>query len=342
MLVLVIAHEYGHFKVAKLMKMTVEEFAFGFPPRIKSIIRKGTKFSFNALPFGGYVKIKGEDGDNTDPGSFGSKSYFAQVAVLVAGVFMNILVAWVLFWGALSFGVPQAATDEHIQNNQSVVIVTDIETGSVAQKAGFIPGDIITKISYENKNLEINDPNTVISAVRDGKLMTFQVLRNKELVNISLTPEKVDGINKIGAGLQAAQTGKMSIGKAFIESAKATAFYTKETFKGFIELFKKIFTGVSVKDQVSGPIGIVNQVGKASGFGFAYLLSFAGLLSINLAVLNLIPFPGLDGGRILFVLIEAITRKKITQQKLAIVNIIGVALLIILMVLVTVKDISHF
>lgn len=338
LLALVLVHEYGHFQVAKWLKMTVEEFAFGFPPRIKSFFHKGTKFSFNLLPIGGYVKIKGEDGDNIEPGSFSSKPYWAQIAVLVAGVVMNILIAWVLFFGALSIGLPQA-TDN---TDTAKVLVTDITKGGVADKSGFMPGDIIKHISYENKYLNITDPNTVISAVRDGKELDFTILRSNEELNIKLIPEKVEGINKIGVGLQAVETGKLSIGKAFIESAKATTYYTTETFKGFVGLFKKIFTGISVSDQVSGPVGIVKQVGQAGKFGFAYLLSFAGLLSINLAILNLIPFPGLDGGRILFVLIEAITRKKVSQKSLGILNVIGIVTLLALMVLITIKDIVHF
>lgn len=338
LLALVLVHEYGHFQSAKWFKMIIEEFAFGFPPRLKSIIHKGTKFSFNLLPIGGYVKIKGEDGETTGPGTFGSKSYFAQIVVLSAGVIMNILAAWLLFWGALSFGLPQATAN----NELGQVLVTDVSAGSVAEKASIMPGDIIKHISYENKDLDINDPNTVISAVRDGKELDFTVLRNDKELHINLTPENIEGINKIGIGLQSVQTGKVPVGKAFIQSAKVTAIYTTETFKGFIGLFKKLFTGVSVSDQVSGPIGIVKQVGSASHFGFAYLLSFAGLLSINLAILNLIPFPGLDGGRILFVLIEAVTRKKISQQKLGIVNVVGIIVLLALMVLITVKDIVHF
>lgn len=345
LLVLVIAHEYGHFKVAKLMKMTVEEFAFGFPPRLKSFIRKGTKFSFNLIPFGGYVKIKGEDGlpDNPDgtytSGSFGSKSYLAQIAVLFAGVFMNFILAWFLFFGALSFGLPQSASQEKIDSGKSVVMVTSIQKGSPAEISGLMPGDIIKQVNYDNKQIQIFDPNTVISAVRDGKPMQLQIIRSGEDFNLNIKPEKKDGINKIGAELQAAQFDRLPFGKAFVQSFKTTVFYTQETFKGFAELFSKMFSGETVKDQVSGPVGIVKQVGSAKDFGFAYLLSFSALLSINLAVLNLIPFPGLDGGRILFVLIEAITFKKINQRKLGFLNIVGVVVLLGLMVLITIKDI---
>lgn len=345
LLVLVIVHEYGHFKVAKLMKMTVEEFAFGFPPRIKSFIRKGTKFSFNLIPFGGYVKIKGEDGLPDSPdgtyaeGSFGSKSYLAQIAVLFAGVFMNFLLAWFLFFGSLSLGLPQIASQEVIDNEESVVIVGNVLDKSPAQIAGLLPGDIIRQINYDNKEIKIFDSATAISAIRDGKPMEFKVVRSGNDFNLSLNPEKVDGINMIGAELQTAHFENLSLGQTFVQSFNTTVFYTQETAKGFAVLFKRIFSGEGVKDQLSGPVGIVKQVGTVSDFGFAHILYFSALLSINLAILNLVPFPGLDGGRILFVLIEAITFKKVSQKKLGILNVFGFIILLGLMILITVKDI---
>lgn len=338
LLVLVVVHEYGHFQFAKWFKMQVDEFAFGFPPKIISFFHKNTKFSFNLLPLGGYVKIKGEDGDDMTDGSFASKPYYAQIAVLIAGIVMNILIAWVLFFGAMSLGMPQQASDA--ENAQ--VLVTNVISGQAGQAGGILAGDIIKQINYDGKELIITDPQTVISAVHDGKPLKFTVNRQGTDVVLDVVPEKIDGINKIGVELQPVQTNKLSFGRAIVASAKATIYYTHETFKGFINLFAKMFTGNSVSDQVSGPVGIVKQVGQASSFGLAYLLSFAAILSINLAILNLVPFPGLDGGRILFVLIEAVTRKKVSQKVLGYINGIGILALLALMVLITIKDIVHF
>lgn len=338
LLVLVVVHEYGHFQTAKWFGMLVDEFAFGFPPRLASFMHRKTKFSFNLLPLGGYVKIKGEDGDDTSEGSFASKPKYAQIIVLIAGIVMNILIAWVLFFGAMSLGMPQQSTST--ENAQ--VMVTNVIDGGAGVKGGLMVGDTVTRVQYENKDLKINDPQTVISAVRDGKPLTVTVLRGGAENILNIVPEKVDGINKIGVEMQSVQTNKLSFGKAIIASAKATYYYTIETFKGFIHLFGKLFTGVSVASEVSGPVGIVKQVGQASTFGLAYLLSFAGILSINLAILNLVPFPGLDGGRILFVLIESVTRKKVSQKVMGYINGIGILLLLLLMVVITIKDIVHF
>ena len=339
LLVLVVVHEYGHFQTAIWFKMKVEEFAFGFPPRLFSKIRKGVKYSFNLLPLGGYVKIKGEDGEDLSEGSFASKSYIAQITVLIAGILMNVLIAWVLFFGALSVGLPQATND----TDNSKVLVTNVVSGQPAEQAGLLRGDVIEKISYENRDLTITDPATVTSAVHDGKQLKFTVLRNGSETTLDVIPQNIDGIQKIGVELQSIASTKTTIGSDTLTSSiKMTGFYVKETFVGFVDLFHKLFTGTSVKDQVSGPIGIVKQVGQASDFGFAYLLFFAGILSINLAILNLVPFPGLDGGRILFVLIEAVTRKKVSQKVLGTVNAVGILLLLALMVLITIKDIVHF
>ncbi|OGI72527.1 RIP metalloprotease RseP [Candidatus Nomurabacteria bacterium RIFCSPHIGHO2_02_FULL_38_15] len=335
LLILVLVHEYGHFQTAKWFKMKVDEFAFGFPPRLTAFWHKGTKFSFNLLPLGGYVKIKGEDGGDISSGSFASKSYFAQIVVLVAGIVMNILIAWVLFFGAMSLGMPQATNDL----NNADVLITNVAPNSVAEKSGIQAGDIVQKINYEGGELIITDPQTVTSAVRNGQPLEFILTRAGQEVAISIVPENIDGINKIGIELQPVQTNKLSFGKAVVASAKATIFYTQETFKGFINLFAKLFTGQNVGDQVSGPVGIVKQVGQASDFGLAYLLSFAGILSINLAILNLVPFPGLDGGRILFVILDAVTRKRISQKVLGFINAIGIIALLLLMILITVKDI---
>lgn len=338
LLVLVVVHEYGHFQTAKWFKMLVDEFAFGFPPRLASFMHRRTKFSFNLLPLGGYVKIKGEDNEDMSEGSFASKPYYAQIVVLIAGILMNILIAWVLFFGAMSLGMPQQVSNT--ENAQ--VLVTNVIDNEAGMKGGILPGDTIKRIQYDNKDLAITDPKTVISAVRDGKPLVFTVLRGGTEMILNIIPEKVDGINKIGVELQSVQTNKLSFGKAIVASANATVYYTTETFKGFVHLFGKIFTGVSVKDEVSGPVGIVKQVGQASGFGLAYLLSFAAILSINLAILNLVPFPGLDGGRILFVMIEAVTRKKVSQKVMTYINGIGILLLLLLMVAITVKDVIHF
>lgn len=343
LLLLVIVHEFGHFQMAKWFKMQVDEFAFGFPPKAFSFIHRKTKFSFNILPIGGYVRIKGEDGEDTSSGSFGSKSYLARILVLIAGILMNVLIAYFLFFGAVSLGLPRLTESG---GTEAKVLVFSVLEGSPAQQAGLLPGDILDSVSYERHELKIDSTSVVTSAASTGQTLKIEITRRVDGTdkNLELTvkPEKVDGINQIGVSIETVEFGKLPFLKAVVNAGQNTYAYTIETVKGFAQLFGKLFSGISVGNQVSGPVGIVKQVGEISKFGLANILFFAGILSINLAVLNLVPFPGLDGGRILFVLVEAISRKKVPQKVFGILNLIGIIILLGLMVLITVKDILHF
>ena len=344
---LVFVHELGHFLVAKKSGIRVDEFAIGFPPKIFSFKRGETVYSVNLIPFGGFVKIFGENPDEDSMGgqdnsrSFINKPRHIQAAVLVAGILFNIIFAWILFSGSYALGV---ATEG--DGPGSSLYITNVVKGSPAEKIGLHSGDIIKSLSVNNNatqsDLTAQSVQDIISSSK-GKEVTVQYSRAGKDQSLKISPQIGIVKNSYAIGIEMAQisTLKLGLGQAIVKGAKTTFVVIKETIFGLYDLVAKIFSSKADFSQVAGPIGIVSLVGQASQFGFGYLLSFTALISINLAVINLIPFPALDGGRLLFVGIEAIRRKSISPKITNTLNIIGFALLIIFMITVTISDIGR-
>ncbi len=331
----VVIHEFGHFITAKKLGMRVKEFAFGFPPRLFSFTKGETTYSFNAVPLGGYVSIDGEngsttgsEGDNTkDPRIFSNKSKWAQAIVLFAGPFMNLLLAFVL----LSISYMTAPISAH--NGQLVVL--SVEKNSPAEVAGLKESDILENFV---------NPDQFISFIQDSKTDTLAlkiISTDNTEKTLTIKPNWDNGTHtkKIGVSLGMMTMQHLAFFPSIAQGFKDTLSITKETVKGFGGIIAKLFHGQSVKNSLSGPIGIAQQVGTASKFGFSYLLYFVAVISINLGVINLVPLPALDGGRLLFVGIEAVTRKKINSKIANTVNIVGFFLLIGLLIFVTILDI---
>jgi len=362
--VLVFVHELGHFLVAKKSGIRVDEFAVGFPPKIFSWIRGETKYSINLIPFGGFVKIFGENPDEESMAgpdktrSFVNKPKHIQAAVLVAGILFNIIFAWVLFSASYVIGVASVASDE--QNTKELplpLVVTEVLKSSPAEISGLKNGDTIKKITIgvdtrgafiNGKTLEIKKPINP-ERVRDfvqasgGKELQVTILRNKDEKVLTMSPQKGLTGDSYAVGIQLAliSINKLPIHKAIWKGGETTINVIKETAVGLYELLSRILTRKADLTQVAGPVGIVSLVGQASQFGFGYLLSFTALISVNLAIINLVPFPALDGGRLLFVAIEAATRRKIAPKVANFLNIIGFALLILFMITVTISDIGR-
>ena len=338
LIIVVVVHEAGHFFAAKQVGMRVKEFAFGFPPKLFSKTKGETTYSFNAIPLGGYVSIDGENGTNdpSDPRLFTNKSKWAQAWVLFAGPFMNIVLAFVLM--SLSFMIGYGGNDT---GNSLVVIETAVD--SPAFVSGLKAGDKIASV-YKTGDIDPSynpDTNMFKSVINssNGQEVIIEVKRSKELETIYVTPEKINDEYKIGVSLGVLESKKLGFFAAIAEGFKSTIKMTAGTVQGFTGLISSLFQGESVKGALTGPIGIAKQVGTASGFGFAYLLSFISLISINLGVLNMFPFPALDGGRLLFLVIEKIKGSRINANTAGIINTIGFGLLMLLMVVITIKDI---
>ncbi|MDP1625120.1 MAG: site-2 protease family protein [bacterium] len=352
--VLVFVHELGHFLAAKRFGVRVDEFAIGFPPRLFKKKVGETLYSFNLIPFGGYVKIFGENPDEDpaaangakDPRSFSNIARWKQALILASGVIFNIVFAWALFSIAYLSGMTTSVSD----NSSKYVIdkhvmVIEVLEGSPAARAGIMPGDSFIGIkSGSAATSVVATVEEVQSAVRssDGSALGLEVLRNGAPLALTVTPEQVSSTSNfaIGIAMDLAGKVKLPIHLAIWEGGKLTVDMFVGIAANLYGLIRDAFMGEADLSQVAGPVGIARLVGDASSLGFIYLLSFTAFISMNLAVLNLIPFPALDGGRILFVAIEAISRRPIKPVVANTLNVLGFGLLILFMLFVTYKDIA--
>ncbi|MBU6426817.1 site-2 protease family protein [Patescibacteria group bacterium] len=363
--VLIFVHELGHFLAARACGIRVDAFKIGFGPKIFSWQKGETEYGVNAIPFGGYVKIFGENPDGESisgpdsPRSFVNKPRWQQAIVLFAGVFFNFLFAWLLYSIVFAGGVT-AATDGFEQyagrfHNERIMI-TYVEPGSPAEKAGIATGDTIDQVLMADGGLPVVD-NLNTGTVSNGKISDIQNLINGSGVSpvsieystignvtktVMVTPVKgiVEGKYAIGIAMQTVADFSLPLPTAIYEGAHYTAVLVKETAIGLYAFIANIFRGTPNFSDVAGPVGIAGIVGNAAEMGFKYLLMVTAIISLNLGVINLIPFPALDGGRILFVGLEGISRRRIPPKFANTVNAIGFALLILLMVAVTYKDIA--
>ena len=362
LLVLVVSHEFGHFIVAKLNKIRVDEFSFGFPPKLFGKKVGETTYNFNLLPLGGYVKIFGQGSDDfpgqngqeaiTDSDkerSFVNKPRYVQAMVLLAGVAMNFLVAWLLLSIGFMSGLPssaEVAPRGAIVEDQALTIVS-VSPNSPAEKAGLEIGDKILALETSSDTTKIISSNFTAETVQNfvkkngSEEINFSITRGKEDLGIKVTPEisESSGSSFVGISMDMIGKLKLPIHKAIWEGLKLSGDLTVKIAVGFYTLIRDGVIGKGDLSSVTGPVGIVGVVGDAASFGFIYLLSFTALISINLVIINLIPFPALDGGRLLFLLIEKIKGSRINPKVSNMVNMIGFGILMLFMVIITYHDI---
>ncbi len=352
-----LVHEWGHFFTAKRFGIRVDEFGFGFPPKMMTLFKKGeTEYTLNWLPIGGFVKIFGENPDDENTNgpdkdrSFVHKPKWQQAIVLFAGIFMNFVLAWVLFSFGLMSGLPMSSSNapEGVTLEDSHLVIVSVMPESPAEIAGLTSGDKITQIGIPySSNLADNifnpKPEDVMRIVKENPTDDFMVtlLRGEEEKVFTLKPKQdtETGRALLGVSMDEIGIAKIAPLPAFWEGLKMTWFVTEGTAVGLFSLIVDGIQGNGNLDSVAGPVGMVGIVGDAYKFGFAYLLSFAALISVNLAIINLIPFPALDGGRLFFLLIETVKGSRINPKFTNTANIIGFAILILLMLFVTYHDI---
>ncbi len=351
--VLVLVHEFGHFIVAKKSGIRVDEFGLGFPPKIFSKKIGGTLYTLNAIPFGGFVKIFGEDPHVEDvplsekSGSFYYKPKWIKASVLVAGVTFNIIFAWLLISLGFMVGLPSPTNHSGFGEVTNVrTMITEVFPNSPAEKAGLISGDKIISLSSEGVILEgVNlTPENVQQTIRENETQDISITYKRgenqpQTVSIIPVTNIIPGSRAIGIAVDSFGILKLPLHLAIIEGARTTSLLVKGTVVGLLGFFADVITLQSDFSQISGPIGIAGVVGEAQSLGFVYLLTLTALISINLAVINLFPFPALDGGRLFFLLIEAIIRRPIPGAFVRYANVIGFGLLILLMIIVTGHDI---
>lgn len=359
---LVLVHEAGHFFVARKNGVTVEEFGFGIPPRMFGVwrdknkkwhwIRKideankpsATVYSMNWLPIGGFVKIKGEDGEATGPDSFSQKKLWQRSIIVAAGVTMNFVLTIFLLSIGFGIGMP-AALESKMDSTATIkdrhIEITTVLKDSPAEQVGLMAGDTIVSIN-EIKFANLEEMRTYIKEAGTTNLNLF-IKRDGEFFYKVTKTEFLTETNSQGLGIGLLEIGLVSytwylaLAKGVTESFRMFG----EIIKSFYHVFKNLLTGQGVSADLSGPVGIAVLTGQAARLGFVYLLQLAAMLSLNLAFINAMPFPALDGGRLLFFAIEAITGKPVKKEREHLAHTIGFFILLGLIALVTFRDVVH-
>lgn len=320
--VLVFVHELGHFTLAKINGVRVEEFAIGMGPQIFSKKGKETTYSLRLFPIGGFVSMMGEDQPVDDERSFSTKSPLRRITIIVAGVCMNYILAICIFTGYINnFGYTNTFADK----------ITD---NSPAYEAGLQEGDTFVKVN----GMKVFTYDDVYAGVQLSKGNSIDVVVNRdgEVKEFTMTPQISEQTGGYAIGVEFTKVTDPGIGKSFKQSFKQTASLVSQTFKGL----GMMFTGqANLKTDVGGPVTIIKMSAATAKAGIWPLLYFTAFLSVNLAVFNLLPFPALDGGWTVILLIELITRRKVPDKIVEGLNYVGFMILIGLMVLVTAKDI---
>lgn len=349
--VLVLVHEFGHFFSAKKFGIRVDEFGFGFPPKIFGKKYGETEYSLNALPFGGFVKIFGEDPNEESINgpdakrSFISKPQWQQAIVLVAGILANFLLAWILFSFVFLMGsplatdsIPQSAKDKMTGN----LIVFGVLKDGPAYNAGIKEGDKI--ISISTKKEKLSDPSIesfVKFSNKPNEDLTLTFQRSGKEISVVMMPQEDKDMGRAYIGISPGilLSGKFGIMDSVKYGFETTVLSSKDTVTAFVKLFQGGEQSKQVRNSVVGPVGLVKVTGVVKEIGFGYLLSFMAVISISLAVVNFVPFPALDGGRLLFVIIEKIKGSRLNSKVANTVNMVGFFILIALMLLVTYHDV---
>lgn len=344
---LIFVHEVGHFVMAKRAGIKIEEFGFGLPPRMFGIKKGETIYSLNWLPIGGFVRIYGENGpDDVKPEdeerAFYKKPIGTRAKILVAGVTMNVILAVLLLGFGHWAGLPTIVEDADILENTKIQI-TLVSFGTPAQEAGLNIGDTIKELKFGE---EIIFPNKVFETQNFisshlGQEITVVIGRGKEILEKNIIPRKdfPEDEGAIGIGLARTAIVSYPLFQSLIKGITSTVnmlWFTVVTLGGI--LWGLITTG-KMAVEISGPVGIYNITGQAAQLGFIYILQLTALLSINLAIINIFPFPALDGGRLLFLAIEKIKGSPISRKIEGIVHTVGFALLILLLIAITWRDI---
>ena len=328
--VIILFHEFGHFLLAKLNKITVVEFSLGMGPRLLSFEAGGTRYSWKLLPFGGSCMMLGEDGEEEEEGSFGSKSVWARMSVIAAGPIFNFLLAFIMalfIVGNLGYDVP---------------VLLNVTEGMPAANAGLQAGDRIVKMNGKRIHLYREVQN--YSMFHQGETVIFQYERDGELHEATVTPELTNGSYKYGIGGNINYRQKTNVLETLEYSAYEVYYWIDTTVSSLGLLFKG---GVQL-DDMSGPVGVVDAIGttyqesrdEGAFYVWMNLLNIAILLSANLGVMNLLPIPALDGGRLIFLIVEAIRRRRVEPELEAKIHFAGLMLLMLLMVVVMFNDVK--
>lgn len=344
---LVLVHELGHFIAARRLGVGVEEFGLGFPPKIWSRHWRGTKFSLNLIPLGGFVKIKGEEGGASEErDSFASRPVWQRTAIVLAGVVMNVLAGWLILAVLFSTGAPMEITDNVNRAfvRGSDVVIANIVPDSPAQKAGLKEGDKLKSIDNEQVKL-IEDFQAYVGAKTLQSVKLVYSRDNAEFT-VEVVPEVIKEVEEGRAiiGLELAELGlvRWPVHRAVVESAKAAYNYLGRIVLTLGSLVKQVAIGQGVGENLGGPVAIAVATNDMVDLGWPYALLFTAVLSFNLAIINIFPFPALDGGRIVFFMVEKIRGKPSRRLVEDWFHRAGFILLMLFAIFITYHDIIRF
>lgn len=319
-LLVILLHELGHFTVAKIVGIKVNEFSIGMGPKIIQTKKGETQYTLRILPIGGYVQMEGEDETSNDPRGFSNAPTLAKIAVVAAGAFMNFILAFIVF-SIVAFSIGTATTT-----------IDQISPQSPAYESGLLEGDKIVRIN-ESEITTWNDITDIIGDSSPNEYLNIQVVRNSETKAVQVMPVIEEGRSIIGI----MPIYEKSISVAMKSGVENTFLVIRVMF----DFISSIFKGEFSTNDLAGPVGVINQIGEVAKMGVLNLLLLLGFISVNLGFFNLLPLPALDGGRIVFLLIELVRGKPMDVEKEGLIHMIGLILLMLLMVFVTYKDLIN-
>lgn len=328
--VIVAVHEFGHYCMGRLTGMAILEYAIGFGPKIVSFTKNGIRYSLRLIPLGGYCAFLGEDADVADdPRAMRKQPVWKRFLTVLSGPLFNFILAFLatilLIWG---FGM-----------YENTPVVHALVEGSAAEQAGLAPGDSVTSINGLAISQDAKGQALLIDTIRSlagEEEVPLTVLRGEETLSLSVTPQwnAEENVWQIGVLL-----GTVHVRYSFLTSVRLSGGVLMGLLAAMIESLKLLFTTKEAFEQTMGPVGIISTVSSQVSQGFDYVLNWVIIISANLGIMNLLPIPGLDGGRLLFLLVEGVRRKPIPAEKEAWVHAIGVILVLGLVVVITFKDI---
>jgi regulator of sigma E protease len=334
--ILIFIHELGHFAVAKWRRVRVERFSLGFPPRLFGFKKGDTDYCVSAIPLGGYVKMAGENPDENAPevpapDDFMAKSLWERAAIIAAGPAMNYILAFVLYAAIIGFGGRLEIVDNGLR-------VGELTEGWPAQTAGLLPGDLI--LAVDGQPLQDFDALRAHVGKRAGQKIVISALRGGDTLSFELVPKlSPDPQTGIEEGKIGIFPGTEFVDAGFVESIKTGAEVTLENTAMVGQFFVRLVSGKESPRNVGGPLFIASIAGEVAQQGWRHLLGFMAILSINLAILNILPIPALDGGQLVFILIERLKGKPLSLKQRMMVQQVGLAFLLVLIIFVTINDI---
>ena len=354
---LIFVHEFGHFWTARRFSVRVDEFGFGLPPRILGLQKIGKKlkvtfgnrpiedteptiYSLNWIPIGGFVRIKGENGGLAEQkDSFPSKKIWQRIIIISAGVIMNVILCIVLLSIGYAVGMPGLAEGQskYAKISDPALQVVEIVPDSPAQKAGIAIGDKIMEVNGER----IESLESLQSSLSDKENQNVEIAvrRNNKNISLQVVPAEINDRTGIGVALVNVAKVRFPLIIAIWQGIKTTFIWIWLIVSALAMIIKNLIIQKPLGVDLSGPIGIAVMTGQAASLGWVYLLQFAALLSINLAIINILPFPALDGGRILFLIVEKFRGRAMKQKWENLANNIGFLLLLALIIAVSFRDV---